>query len=305
MASEPQRAPEPPAAPAAPIALGVPGLAPSLNVPANQTRNDGSDTQKKNGTTTTGLLQQGSAAPEGETTKTASGKELTPEQQAQLAKLQARDREVRAHEQAHAAAGGAAAGAPSYSYQTGPDGKQYAVGGEVPIRASASSGNPRQAIAQLQQVVRAATAPAQPSGQDRAVAAQAQAQIAQLQAQLAQESQTKTQEAMKGAGGDDAQSTDPAAKAPGLPALPDLPEIAPVGRPSGSGPAAPGEAASDRTPRSIVPARDAKSSNGETGAGGPIEIAQHAAGPIAAYQQRDGSNGKAAALVGRILSLNA
>lgn len=306
-ASEPQRAPAEPAAPAAPVALSAPSLAPSLNVPANQASNDGSDTKKKNGTTATARPQpqQGSATAEGETTKTASGKELTPEQQAELAKLQARDREVRTHEQAHAAAGGALAGAPSYSYQTGPDGKQYAVGGEVPIRSSASSGNPRQAIAQLQQVVRAATAPAQPSGQDRAVAAQAQAEIAELQAQLAQESQAKTQEATNGTGGEDGQNADPAAKATGLPPLPDLPEIAPVGRASGAGPAAPGEAASDRTPRSIVPARGAKSSDGETVAGGPIEIARQAAGPIAAYQQHNGRHAVPAALTGRILSLNA
>jgi hypothetical protein len=249
--------------------------------------------------------QQGPAAAEGDTTKTASGKELTPEQQAQLAKLQARDREVRAHEQAHAAAGGALAGAPSYSYQTGPDGKQYAVGGEVPIRASASSGNPRQAIAQLQQVVRAATAPAQPSGQDRAVAAQAQAQIAELQAQLAQESQAKAQEALTGAGGDDARAAAPTATPTGLPALPDLPEIAPVGRSSGSGLAAPGEAGADRTPRSIVPVPDANSSDDETGAGGPIEIGRHEAGAISAYQQHDGQHANPAALAGRILSLNA
>ncbi|MEQ9335590.1 MAG: putative metalloprotease CJM1_0395 family protein, partial [Miltoncostaeaceae bacterium] len=30
----------------------------------------------------------------------------------------------------HAAAGGQYAGAPSFTYQTGPDGKRYAVGGE-------------------------------------------------------------------------------------------------------------------------------------------------------------------------------
>ena len=44
------------------------------------------------------------------------------------------DREERQHEQAHlSAAGGHARGGPSYQYETGPDGKRYAVGGEVSI----------------------------------------------------------------------------------------------------------------------------------------------------------------------------
>ncbi|MEL7393699.1 MAG: putative metalloprotease CJM1_0395 family protein, partial [Pseudomonadota bacterium] len=47
--------------------------------------------------------------------------ELSEEEQAQVDELKARDREVRAHEQAHAAVGGQYAGAPSYTFQTGPD----------------------------------------------------------------------------------------------------------------------------------------------------------------------------------------
>jgi len=49
----------------------------------------------------------------------------------ELAKLKARDREVRAHEAAHtAAAGSLAKGGPSFTFQRGSDGRLYAVGGE-------------------------------------------------------------------------------------------------------------------------------------------------------------------------------
>jgi hypothetical protein len=91
--------------------------------------------------------------------------------------LAKRDAEVRAHEQAHAAAGGAFAGAPSYSYQRGPDGRSYAVSGEVPIDVSAISGDPEATIQKMRQVKRAALAPRDPSDADRAIAATADAMI--------------------------------------------------------------------------------------------------------------------------------
>ncbi len=55
--------------------------------------------------------------------------QLSDEAQAAISKLSARDRVVRAHEAAHQAVGGQYAGAATYTYQTGPDGKQYAIGG--------------------------------------------------------------------------------------------------------------------------------------------------------------------------------
>jgi hypothetical protein len=124
-------------------------------------------------------------------------RQLTPEEEAQLRKLQARDRAVRAHEQAHAAAGAGIAGPPSYTYQTGPDGRRYAVGGEVAIRARPSSSDPQAAIRQLQQVVRAALAPATPSSHDRAVAAEAQAKIAALQTKILRERQAAAREELE------------------------------------------------------------------------------------------------------------
>ncbi len=102
-----------------------------------------------------------------------------------LRQLKARDREVRAHEQAHQAVGGAYAGAVSYTYQRGPDGAQYAVGGEVPIDLSPVAGDPQATIDKMRTVRAAALAPAEPSGQDRAVAAQAMQQMLQAQTELA------------------------------------------------------------------------------------------------------------------------
>ncbi|MDX2197790.1 MAG: putative metalloprotease CJM1_0395 family protein [Phycisphaerae bacterium] len=118
----------------------------------------------------------------------AQGSGLTPEEQEQVQRLKTRDAEVRAHEQAHkAAAGSLAVGGPSYEFQRGPDGRQYAVGGEVQIDTSAVSGDAEATIRKMSQVIAAALAPAEPSGQDRAVAAAAAATRAQAQAELAEE----------------------------------------------------------------------------------------------------------------------
>lgn len=118
--------------------------------------------------------------------------ELSPEELEQVKKLAARDREVRAHEQAHlATAGQYARGGPTYSYQQGPDGKRYAIGGEVQIDTSPVDGDPK-ATAQKARVVRAAAlAPAQPSAQDLRVAAAATQMEQQALAELRQQSQSK------------------------------------------------------------------------------------------------------------------
>ncbi|MBD3612602.1 MAG: protein-glutamate O-methyltransferase [Hydrogenovibrio crunogenus] len=115
------------------------------------------------------------------------GEVLTSKEQREVERLKKRDAEVRAHEQAHAASGGAHAGAPSYGYETGPDGKRYAVSGEVSIDTSEIEGDTRGSLQKLEQVARAAMAPAQPSGQDRKVAAQARAKIARLRAEMVEE----------------------------------------------------------------------------------------------------------------------
>lgn len=112
------------------------------------------------------------------------------EQQAEekrIAELKARDQEVKVHEQAHAAIGGQYASAPTYEYETGPDGQQYAVAGEVRIDVSEVPNDPRATIQKMQQVKAAALAPAEPSNADRAVAAQASRTLMEAQAELAAE----------------------------------------------------------------------------------------------------------------------
>lgn len=120
--------------------------------------------------------------------KTAGRQELTSDEKKVVAQLEKRDREVRAHEAAHISAGGGVVrGGASYSYQAGPDGKRYAVGGEVGIDASPVKDNPQATIQKMQVVRSAALAPADPSGQDHAVASAATAQMAAARAQLAEE----------------------------------------------------------------------------------------------------------------------
>jgi hypothetical protein len=109
---------------------------------------------------------------------------LSAEELAQVEKLAARDREVRLHEAQHqAAAGTLAVGGPQFTYQTGPDGKLYAVGGEVKL-SFATGQTPEETIRRASQMRAAATAPANPSGQDLAVAAQAA--MIEMQARQAQ-----------------------------------------------------------------------------------------------------------------------
>jgi hypothetical protein len=112
--------------------------------------------------------------------------ELTEEERRQVSKLQQRDREVRAHEAAHlAASGGLARGGASFTFQTGPDGRSYAVGGEVSIDTSPVAGDPQATIQKAQTIRAAALAPAQPSGADMGVAAAAGKLEASARAELA------------------------------------------------------------------------------------------------------------------------
>lgn len=112
---------------------------------------------------------------------------------AQIRQLKSRDTEVKAHEAAHAAVGGQLAGSPSYTYQRGPDGVRYAVGGEVPIDVSKVPGNPQATLEKMQLVQRAALAPAEPSTQDRRVAALAAQQASEARAELSSERRTGTE----------------------------------------------------------------------------------------------------------------
>jgi len=132
---------------------------------------------------------------EKDSTKNSSEKKQNPnefseDEKRALTELQARDTEVRAHEAAHQAAGGGMTGGASYSYQKGPDGRIYAIGGEVSISTKGGS-NPQESIANARQVQAAAMAPANPSGQDFAVANSAKVMEMKAQQELTKEQQAK------------------------------------------------------------------------------------------------------------------
>ncbi|GAB3264611.1 putative metalloprotease CJM1_0395 family protein [Chitinimonas naiadis] len=124
---------------------------------------------------------------EGKTQLTQVGKQLSADELAQVEKLKARDREVRQHEQAHlAAAGGLTISGPSFSYQRGPDGVNYAIGGEVSIDTSPGN-TPEETLRKARQIERAALAPKDPSSPDRSVAARARQMAQEAQLQLAEQ----------------------------------------------------------------------------------------------------------------------
>lgn len=126
-----------------------------------------------------------------------SSKKLTPEQEQEIAKLKARDAEVKAHEQAHlAAASGINASAPVYDYQMGPDGKEYAVGGEVTVSFQQSN-DPEENLSNAETMKAAALAPAQPSSQDRAAAAAAEKMIEEAEKEITQQKEESVKEPSK------------------------------------------------------------------------------------------------------------
>ena len=130
--------------------------------------------------------QQGGQG-EGDSQQNSRQQQAEQREQQELRELKSRDQEVRAHEQAHAAIGGQYAGAPSYTYERGPDGNQYAVGGEVQIDVSVIAGDPQATIQKMQQVRSAALAPAEPSSADRRIASEALQRQMQAQAELVQQ----------------------------------------------------------------------------------------------------------------------
>ena len=118
---------------------------------------------------------------------------LTEAQQEQLLKLKNRDQQVRNHEQAHlSAAGPYAAGGASFTYQRGPDGKSYAIGGEVPIDVS-NADTPQATLQKMATIEKAALAPADPSGADHRIAAEAEAKATKARMEIAKEQQQKLQ----------------------------------------------------------------------------------------------------------------
>ncbi|MCL2589959.1 MAG: hypothetical protein FWD67_03530 [Betaproteobacteria bacterium] len=168
----------------------ISGLSPSVantiqaaSAYANQWRPDASgQTTGQEGKVFATDLRSDSALQKTDNSRT---EELSAADRRQVEELKSTDRAVRAHEAAHMAAGGSlvTSGA-SYSYETGPDGQRYAVAGEVGIDTSKGR-TPEETLARAQQIRAAALAPADPSEQDRAVAAAATQMATDARAEIA------------------------------------------------------------------------------------------------------------------------
>ena len=153
---------------------------------AGQQLNTQNDAAKDNG-------QDASAGKENAEDKQQQQQQQQAEQQ-QLTELKQRDAEVRAHEQAHASLGGQFANSPQYEYERGPDGRRYAVGGEVSIDISEAS-TPEETIRKAQQVKAAALAPAEPSAQDLRVATEATQIALEARSEIARNNAEEAQQA--------------------------------------------------------------------------------------------------------------
>lgn len=129
--------------------------------------------------------------------KKQNGEYLTDEEQSEVEQLKARDTEVRTHEQAHQSAGGSYAGSPQYEYKTGPDGNKYVTDGHVNIDIGKES-TPEKTIEKMRTVISAAHAPAQPSGQDLKVAAEAQQKMSEAQQELSEKNSKENRKKMNG-----------------------------------------------------------------------------------------------------------
>ena len=124
-----------------------------------------------------------------------SSQKLSPKDLKQIQQLKSRDLEVKAHEQAHlSAAGSLAMSGASFTYQTGPNGVRYAVGGEVSISTSSVAGDPAATLRKADAIRRAALAPANPSSQDQIVAGKATSMAQKASADLIKLTQEEAKE---------------------------------------------------------------------------------------------------------------
>ncbi|MEA2119776.1 putative metalloprotease CJM1_0395 family protein [Halovibrio sp. HP20-50] len=144
--------------------------------------------------------------------KRADGTPMAPEEIQLLDQLKQTDREVRQHEMAHQTVGGAYTGGASYEYEVGPDGKRYAVAGEVPIDYGPVPNDPQATIEKMQTVIAAAMAPADPSPTDYQVAAQARQYL--LEAKLDASMQRSEMEQARNAGAVSSSATAPSTGEP-------------------------------------------------------------------------------------------
>ena len=87
-----------------------------------------------------------------------------------LNKFKHSDANIQSHEQTHASIGRTTAPI-SYTYQEGPDGKMYAIGGHVKLDTSIPD-DPKAALFKLDQIKRASLGPSDVSGADIGIASQ-------------------------------------------------------------------------------------------------------------------------------------
>lgn len=150
--------------------LNTIGISSAKGVDVPMLRDQLNSTLPSDGTSAASSSSKQDATTEARREVTAK-RELTPAEQRQVRELVQIDRAVRAHEQAHLSAGrGVVTSGANFTYTYGPDGKQYAIGGEVGIDTSPER-KPEENIDKGVRIQEAALAPADPSPQDYQVAA--------------------------------------------------------------------------------------------------------------------------------------
>lgn len=118
----------------------------------------------------------------------SAAQKLSDAEQAEIRNLKARDAQVRQHEKAHlAASAGLDVSKAAFTYQRGPDGVQYAVGGDVSIDTSPGR-TPEDSLARGEMIIDIALAPSDPTPSDRSAAAKGQSMAQQARAELLQQS---------------------------------------------------------------------------------------------------------------------
>jgi hypothetical protein len=145
--------------------------------------------------------------------------ELSHEELQKLRELERKDQQVRTRDMAFLAAAGGAAGSVSLEYETGPDGRRYAVGADIKLDTSAGA-TPEQTMAKAR-ALRAATMSARSdSSTDASAAAKAVRMEAEARAEIERERAAERERAVDQAASQ--VTTNP--ELPGLPEV-ELPEL--------------------------------------------------------------------------------
>ena len=126
-----------------------------------------------------------------ETNKENNPQELSESEKQLVDDLAARDAEVRGHEATHQSVGAGITGGASYTYQQGPDGKMYAIGGEVSV-SMPTGGTPEETIQNAKKLAAAALAVGSPSPQDISVASSAKMMEVKARQEMSREEQNKS-----------------------------------------------------------------------------------------------------------------